>query len=103
MVNPIRGLLLERGVTLPKGRSHVDEALPEILHYLRTLFVQGARAVMRYRAKQAPGLNHWLTQLLARTHQNVAIVALANKLIRMAWAVLSKNEVYRGPALIASD
>ena len=31
VVNQIRGLLLERGVTLPKGRSHVDEALPEIL------------------------------------------------------------------------
>src|SRR6478752_1436231 len=31
VVNQIRSLLLERGVTLPKGRSHVDEALPEIL------------------------------------------------------------------------
>ena len=72
-------------------------------NYLRTLFVQGARAVMRYRAKQAPGLNHWLTQLLARTHQNVVIVALANKLIRIAWAVLCNNEVYRAPALVASD
>ena len=31
VVNQIRGLLLERGLTLPKGRSHVDQALPEIL------------------------------------------------------------------------
>src|SRR5690242_4392878 len=31
VVNQIRGLLLERGLTLPKGRSHVDHALPEIL------------------------------------------------------------------------
>src|ERR1017187_1896462 len=31
VVNQIRGLLLERGITLPKGRSHVDRALPEIL------------------------------------------------------------------------
>jgi transposase len=31
MVNQIRGLLLERGLTLPKGRSHVDQALPDIL------------------------------------------------------------------------
>src|SRR6204780_3334541 len=31
VVNQIRGLLLERGLTLPKGRSHVDRALPEIL------------------------------------------------------------------------
>jgi hypothetical protein len=31
VVNQIRGLLLERGLTLPKGRSHVDDALPGIL------------------------------------------------------------------------
>jgi transposase len=47
---------------------------------------------MQHRAKQSPGLSSWLAQLLARTHQNVAIVALANKLVRMAWAVLCKNE-----------
>jgi transposase len=40
-----------------------------------------------------------LAQLTARTHQNVAIVALANKLARMAWAVLAQNEVYRPPIL----
>src|SRR5580704_2550560 len=31
LINQIRGLLLERGLTLPKGRSHLEEALPEIL------------------------------------------------------------------------
>jgi transposase len=206
VVNQIRGLLLERGLTLPKGRSHVDRALPEILtdpalrlagsfrvllgqlqleleqlsarieqmdaviqqtakeneacqrltaipgigpvtatalvaaigngagfrrgkdlaawvgmvpreystggkqkllgiskrgnSYLRRLFVQGARVVMQYRTKQAPALSSWLSQLMARTHQNVAVVALANKLLRMAWAVLCKNEAYRIPALV---
>jgi len=58
--------------------------------------------VMQHRAKQSPGLRSWLAQLLARTHQNVAIVALANKLVRMAWAVLCKNEVYRSPILATS-
>jgi transposase len=206
VVNQIRGFLLERGLTLPKGRSHVDQALPEILadaelklsdsfrallaqlkleleqltarieemdkviqhkatddeacqrltaipgigpvtatalvaaigngagfrkgrdlaawvgmvprehstggkqkllgiskrgnSYLRRLFVQGARAVMRYRSRQSPALSGWLAQLLARTHQNVAIVALANKLLRIAWAVLCKNEAYRTPVLV---
>jgi transposase len=52
---------------------------------------------MQHRSRQAPGLGCWLTQLLARRHQNVAIVALANKLVRMAWAVLCKNEPYRAP------
>ena len=50
--------------------------------YLRKLFVQGARLVMQRRAKQSPGLSAWLAQLTGRTHRNVAIVALANKLAR---------------------
>jgi len=54
---------------------------------------------MQYRTKQAPGLSVWLSRLLARTHQNVAVVALANKLLRMAWAVLCKNEKYQVPVL----
>jgi transposase len=67
--------------------------------YLRRLFVQGARSVVQQRHKQAPGLSSWLAQLLARAHQNVVIVALANKMVRMAWAVLCKNESYRAPVL----
>jgi transposase len=208
VVNQIRSLLLERGLTLPKGRSHVDALLPRILEdaelklsnsfrvllaqlkleldqltgrieqmdrviqqrakedeacqrlteipgvgpvtataliaavgngsafrkgrdlaawvgmvprecstggkqkllgiskrgnaYLRTLFVQGARSVVQQRHKQAPGLSSWLAQLLERAHQNVVVVALANKLVRMAWAVLCKNESYRAPALAVS-
>ena len=57
----------------------------------------GSQMVMQRRTKQAPGLSAWLAQLTARTHRNVAIVALANKLARIAWAVLTKNEVYRPP------
>jgi transposase len=203
IVNQVRGLLLERGITLPKGRSHLDTALPRILEdadlklsgalrallaqlkleldqmtmrigeadavlnktardnadcqrlmtipglgpvtatalvaaignggafrngrgfsawigivpgeystggkqkllgiskrgnpYLRRLFIQGARAVLQQRIKQSSGLRAWLEQLAARTHPNVAAVALANKLARMAWAVLTKAEPYRPP------
>jgi transposase len=205
VVNQIRGLLLERGLTLPKGRRHLEEAIPGILadadrkfsdsfrvllaqlsieldqltarieqmdvvmqrtakeneacqrltsipgigpvtatalvaaigngagfrkgrdlaawvgmvpreystggkqkllgiskrgnSYLRRLFVQGARSVMQQRHKQPAALNSWLAQLIARSHQNVVIVALANKLVRIAWAVLCKNEMYRIPVL----
>jgi transposase len=52
--------------------------------YLRTLFIHGARAVLQQRAKQTSGLRAWLAQLSARTHPNVAVVALANKLARIA-------------------
>jgi hypothetical protein len=51
----------------------------------------------------APGLRFWLAQLLGRAHQNVVVVALANKLVRIAWAVLSKNESYRPPVLAESN
>ena len=184
IVNQIRGLLLERGITLRKGRRHVDAALPEILEdatsklsgalrillaqlkleldqmamrideadavlnktahenracqrlvailgigpvtataliaaigngaafrkgrefaawmgvvprehstggkqkllgiskrgnsYLRILFIQGARAVLQQSTKQTSGLSAWLAQLTARTHRNVAAVALGN-------------------------
>ena len=205
IVNQIRGLLFERGITLRKGRRHVDGALPDILEdansklsgalrvllaqlkleldqmairideadavlnktaheneacqrlvaipgigpitataliaaigngaafrkgrefaawmgvvprehstggkqkllgiskhgnsYLRRLFIQGARAVLQHRTKQAPGLSEWLAKLASRTHHNVVAVALANKLCRIAWAVLAKEEQYKPLAL----
>lgn len=63
--------------------------------YLRRLLVQGARAVPQQSAKQSSGLSAWLTQRTTRAYSNVAAIALANKLARMAWAVLAKNETYR--------
>ena len=55
--------------------------------------------MLQQRHKQTAGLSEWLAQLLARAHQNVVIVALANKMVRMAWAVLYKNKRYRAPVL----
>jgi len=69
--------------------------------YLRKLLVHGARAVLQTKDKQSSGLSTWLTQLTSRAHSNVAAVALANKLARMAWAVLAKGEAYRPPLLAA--
>jgi transposase len=67
--------------------------------YLRKLFIQGARAVLQFRDKQSSGLRNWLAELSSRSHYNVVGVALANKLARMAWAVLARGEVYRPPLL----
>jgi len=66
--------------------------------YLRRLFVQGARAVLQQSSKQSSGLSAWLKQLTVRTHRNVVCVASANKLARIAWAVLSTGQAYRPPA-----
>ena len=65
--------------------------------FLRKLFIQGARAVLQFRDKQSSGLRNWLAELSSRSHYNVVSVALANKLARMAWAVLARGEVYRPP------
>jgi transposase len=71
--------------------------------YLRRLFIQGARAVLQQRTKQTPGLSAWLAQLAGRTHHNVVAVALANKLARIAWAVLAKEEQYQPLALTSLE
>lgn len=60
--------------------------------YLRTLLVHGARAAMPTLSRSDTPLGQWLRGLLSRgMHRNVVIVALANKLARIAWAVLRKD------------
>jgi transposase len=69
--------------------------------YLRRILVVGACAVLR-RARQQPEKYPWLTQLLARRPFKVVAVALANKMARIAWALLAKGGTYRAPALAAA-
>jgi transposase len=71
--------------------------------YLRKILIHGARAaVLRLRRERAP-MGAWMTALEARAPRNVLIVAMANKLARIAWAVLSSGEDYRAlPSFIAS-
>ncbi|MEX3968499.1 IS110 family transposase [Paraburkholderia sp. EG286B] len=59
--------------------------------YLRTLLVHGARSII-YKAKE-PG--QWVTQMKQRRPLNVVIVAMANKLARIIWAVLAHQQPYR--------
>lgn len=63
--------------------------------YLRQLLIHGARAVLIRVKYDTRGLGHWIHKLAARAPRNKVIVALANKLARIAWAVLSKGEPYR--------
>lgn len=67
--------------------------------YLRRLFVHGARSVLQQTKRERIPMGAWLTELEARVHRNVAVVALANKLARIAWAVLTKGEYQRTPNL----
>jgi transposase len=63
--------------------------------YLRRLLVHAARAVQRGARARDDRLGTWLRRLEARAHRNVATVALAAKLARWAWAVLTSNQSYR--------
>ena len=70
--------------------------------YLRSLFTIGALAVIRYAKIHGTTHRPWLTALLARRPAKVAAIALANKLARMAWAMMAKGERYREPAALAA-
>ncbi len=63
--------------------------------YLRTLFIHGARAVLRHSAKKTDRFSRWAQALLARRGHNKACVAVANKMARMAWVIMAKGETYR--------
>src|SRR5664280_2575015 len=58
--------------------------------YLRSLFVAGALAVIRYAKIHGAKHRPWLTALLARRPTKVAAIALANKIARMAWAMMAR-------------
>ncbi|MDR5728978.1 MAG: IS110 family transposase [Terriglobia bacterium] len=63
--------------------------------YLRRLFIHGARSIVLSLNRSNHAIGNWMNQLESRTHRNVMVVAVANKLARIAWAVLSKGEPYR--------
>jgi transposase len=58
--------------------------------YLRTLLIHGARSMLRF-VRATPEKNPWLSDLMLRKNSNVASVALANKNVRIIWALLSKD------------
>jgi transposase len=62
--------------------------------YIRRLLIHGARSILRFIAERDTALGLWVKELLLRVHHNVAVVALANKLARIAWAVLRRGDRY---------
>lgn len=69
--------------------------------YLRTLLIHGARAALNSSAGKEDRRSRWAHALATRRNRNIATVALANKNARIAWAVLSRQEMYRGA--VAND
>jgi transposase len=69
---------------------------------IRRLLVIGATAVIRWASRRGAPAGSWLARMLERKPIPVVAVALANKMARGIWAMLSRGESYRGPVLIGA-
>jgi transposase len=84
------------------GKNKLGSISKQGDRYLRSLFVAGALAVIRYAKGRGSKHRPWLAALLARKSTKVAAIALANKLARMAWAMMAKGERYKQPVALAA-
>src|SRR4051794_36697534 len=62
--------------------------------YLRTLLIHGARSIATHMRSCPLHVRLWLEQLRGRRPPNVAVLALANKMARVIWAVMVRKEPY---------
>jgi transposase len=84
------------------GKERLGSISKQGDRYLRSLFVAGALAVIRYAKIHGTGHRPWLAGLLSRRPTKVAAIALANKIARMAWAMMTKGEDYKQPVALAA-
>ena len=88
-------------------RQHSTGGKPRLLGiskrgdvYLRKLLIHGARAALRWSDRKQDRRSRWVSELATRRGQNVAAVALANKTVRTAWVLMTREEEYRTAAAV---
>jgi len=68
---------------------------------LRCLLIVGASGVVRWAKRKGAPAGYWLGRMLASKPPMLVIVAAANKIARIAWALMTKGGIYRAPAAAA--
>jgi transposase len=84
------------------GKDRLGSISKQGDRYLRSLFMAGALAVIRYAKIHGTKHRPWLTALLTRRPTKVAAIALANKIARMVWAMMARGERYKEPVALAA-
>ena len=85
------------------GKDRLGSISKQGDRYLRSLFIAGALAVIRYAKIHGAKHRPWLTALLARRPTKVAAVALANKIAQNGLgAMMAKGERYKEPVALAA-
>jgi transposase len=83
------------------GKERLGSISKQGDRYLRRLLIVGALSVIKS-ARTRPNKYPWVVALLRRRPAKIVAVALANKMARIAWAILAKGEIYRAPAHTSS-
>ena len=84
-----------RNQAIPGGKPKLLGISKRGNPYLRKLFIHGARAAVLRVKRDGSTLGKWMSGLETRAARNVVIVATANKLARISWAVLASGNPYQ--------